>query len=604
MCGILGKIGLITNDERINLIKASIDIEHRGPDEKRTLSNNHLWITSTRLRVVGGASGEQPMNLESNFILAYNGEITNFREIDSNPSEPNSAINSDTYFLYTLLTNSDLNSIAKLEGHFAFAFWNESTSELILCRDSNGEKPLFYFDSKEEIAFSSSVDALLQIFPEKPELSEVAVSSYLRWGYIDESDISPFVGIKQVPAGTILIWRKNVGIVSLKDFSRVADTKKPSRVDKESSAELLEGVLSSVVSRFLDADLEVGVFLSGGLDSSLITSFAAERQLLKTFSIELPTSREDSDRALEISARLGTSHYPVKMKKTDFPELLAKYAEKFDTPISDSGIFPLMKLVQTARSEVRVALAGEGGDEIFAGYPWSYTKLLRKQGIPNVSVISGGLKIARRLSRREDRIVFFSHWLQSLEMMYLSPQMRRERFLKVSEFLSESELSTLGLLPKNENEEINSFELNDALAYDRNHYLRNNLLVKSDRASMAFGFELRLPFLSPTIVKFAQELEESLLIDFKDTKIILQEIAKRRMPWNDWNTKKTGLGIPLGWLEANTGFMLQVNKMLTNKKLASLNGLVNPAALKEISLKSMRNSWNLYMLLIWLEKRI
>lgn len=604
VCGFLGRIGPLTVSDRERLLSAIIHIEHRGPDEKKTLEKNNSWFISTRLRVVGGATGEQPMNLESNSTLVYNGEITNFPSISACSSGLFISDNSDTFSLYKVLVSSQLDKIGMFEGHFAFAFWNELTSELIMCRDANGEKPLFYFADNEQITFSSSADALQKLLPSKPRLSESALRSYLRWGYIDQGESSMFYEIKQVPPGQILIWRKYSGFVTSIKFLTEKQTPSVLITDKSRATALLEREFSAVISRYLQADREVGVFLSGGLDSSLITSFAAENRKLKTFSVELPTSSLDSSRAHEIGARIGTEHRQVKFGAQDVARLLRVYVEKFDSPISDSGIFPLMKLVEYASSEVSVALAGEGGDEIFAGYPWTYAKLLRTKSISRGKISNSALRFLRRFAKDTRVIENLTHHLQANEFSNLAPEIRKQRFLQQNEFLSSNELSNLGLGAGSGVELVESFELKDALEYDRRHYLQNDLLLKSDRSSMAFGFELRLPFLAPSIVNFAQQLDEKLLIDFRNSKIILKELAAQRMPWIDWHAKKTGLGIPMSWLKTQTGFVNHLELLLSNKKLASINGMVNDKALIESSRKSIRTLWNLYMLLIWLEKRI
>lgn len=604
VCGFLGKIGSITSCERQRLLEATVHIEHRGPDEKKTLEKDNLWVTSTRLRVIGGTMGEQPMTLQPNAALVYNGEITNFQSIPVSSVGLHSIVKSDTFLLYSILANSELDKIKMLEGHFAFAFWNEITSELIICRDANGEKPLYYCANNEEITFSSSADTIRKLMPSKPELSESALRSYLHTGYIDDGEGSMFSEIKQVAPGQILIWRRHSGFVSSTNFRGKKRTPSALITDHGRATALLEREFSAVISRYLHADLEVGVFLSGGLDSSLITSFAAENRKLKTFSVELPTSSLDSSRAHEIGARIGTEHRQVKFGAQDFARLLTVYVEKFDSPISDSGIFPLMKLVEYASSEVSVALAGEGGDEIFAGYPWTYAKLLKTNPMWTGRISNSALRFLRRFAQDSRVIENLTHHLQANEFSNLAPERRKQRFLEQNEFLSSNELSNLGLGSGSEVELIESFELKDALEYDRRHYLQNNLLLKSDRSSMAFGFELRLPFLASSIVDFAQQLDERLLIDFRNSKIILKELAAKRMPWIDWNEKKTGLGIPMSWLETQTGFVNHLELLLSNKKLASINGMVNDKALIESSRKSIRTLWNLYMLLIWLEKRI
>jgi asparagine synthase (glutamine-hydrolysing) len=402
-----------------------------------------------------------------------------------------------------------------------------------------------------------------------------------------------------------LVW--NEKRVRLETFKNRPIQRTKNNESLELKVTELGEIFSDVITRQLDADIDVGIFLSGGLDSSLIASFAAEKsKFLNAFSIELPNQNDDVSRSEVIAESLGIQHHISVFNETEFNKSLDIYTHKFDTPISDSGVLPLISLVGNAKKYTSVALAGEGGDELFAGYPWAYSSFVQTgfgERFPFFENLA--LRVKRRLTNSTAKEERFSNLIKANLNASLSPIDVFQHFVSKDFVLDKKEISNLGLeFTKPSFPSETPFGLQDALFWDRQHYLVNDLLVKADRGSMALGFELRLPFLSDAIIEFAGNLPTKFLISHKETKIILRRLAKARMPNLSWQGQKYGLGISDKNIASYLDLDNEVRMLLSSKVIIDAFSRAEIYLINEYFFKSFKSKWMAYMLLKWMSVRV
>lgn len=608
MCGFLGIVGDVSTFDLNRFENARIYFEHRGPDEFHISTGKNYFLASARLAVIDPENGQQPCRLELEKIMVYNGEIYNRNRLVDEIDKVIDVNSSDTEILYKFISKFSNSNTNLIEGQYAFGFWDITDEQLILGRDANGEKPLYYYLSSDYVIFSSSADAIRYVITPKLEISRDSVTSFLQNGFID-LDASFYQDINQLAKSSSLTWNRKSNSCEISIHPRI-DNKAQIKNQQENSLskiEELDNIFKEVIRNQLLADIEVGVFLSGGLDSSLIAYYARENLTeLSTFSINLANQNDDHIRASKLSRLLDTNHHEVLLDKVNFNEAIKIYQEKFDVPLADSGLIPLITLSRYAKNYLSVALAGEGGDELFAGYPWAYQPYVeRTQNKQSRLVEILMLRVARKFAISDKCKLILSRKIKFLEIANLSDLKKYNEFIKKDEFLSDKELSNLGFTSENQNNTIfKNFGLKEALMYDRDHYLLNNLLVKADRASMSVGFELRLPFLANSMINFAEKLPESNLINQNQTKLILRELASSKMPSISWYGNKFGLGISQNNLKELINLDGELDDYLKIDKFASIDGLVDKEAIRQIALKSDRNKWMFYMLYKWLEIRI
>jgi len=603
MCGFFGVVGNLEKF-KIETIKDSAEmVRHRGPDKFNIQYCDNAIMASARLKVVGLSQGEQPSKSNGYDYLVYNGEIFNFQSLQIR--FPNLTLNSrsDTENLYQFLNNGYSNNYDLLEGQFAFANWNISTGKLTLARDRNGEKPLYYKINHDYVIFSSSADAITNMMENSPEIEKSSISNYFSNGWLASNE-SFFKGIVQLEPGEKLTWRANeikreLFIRNPKNFSKSKDL-----LDNK-VVELAE-IFKDVINRQLDADVQVGVFLSGGIDSSILASFAAEKSdSINAFSIQIPGQNDDGPRSSSIAKSLGIKQYITDFNESEFYKSLDIYMRKFDTPISDSGVLPLISLVANAKKYASVALAGEGGDELFAGYPWAYSRFIGSQKSERSIFFENlVLRIKRRLTTDLEREANLSNMIIANLNPYLQARDVQEKFDSKYNLLGASEIQNMGLkLDKSRFTSPATFGLQDALSWDRKHYLVNDLLVKADRSSMALGFELRLPFLSDAVIQFAQSLPPEFLINHKETKIILRRLIESKIPGIRWDGQKYGLGIPAKNISGYIDLDREVKSLLS---LPNIIAAFSKAEISETSkyfLKNFQTKWMAFMLLKWMSIR-
>ncbi len=556
MCGIAGCFNHQTPPDEALLRRLCGTMRQRGPDAQGVYLDAPLGLAHTRLSVIDLDGGCQPMSSEDGrFTLVFNGEIFNFRELRHEQEGQGESFRtkSDTEVLLKLLIREGADCIPRLNGFFAFAFYDASAKTLLLARDYHGVKPLFYFHLPTgEFGFASRFSTLT-LCPGCPEeISLEALTDYLAFQYIP-APATIRRGVKKLMPGTAVEFELETGSVREIDWGAQVQIKQET-ISYEDACEHVRDLLSAAVERRLIADVPLGVFLSGGLDSAVVTSLAAKHSSgpLECFSIGFDDPRYDESADCKTAAAHlakcaphGLHHHIKTVQPQDF-DLLPKLADEFGEPYADASMLPSYFLAQFAREHVTVALSGDGADELFGGYErYRAMDLLGKLRSFTPGMLwstaaaclpdSGERSKAGRLKR-------------FLRLGAVSGDAARYDAL-MSHFASESiaEIAP-GLLPH-----LNATRtLPDAACLmaslmedDLHRYLPGDVLTKVDVCSMAASLEVRNPFLDPQVSAFARSLPVEFKIQGGRRKRILGDAFASELPPGWAERRKRGFGVPV-----------------------------------------------------------
>ena len=556
MCGIAGKVG--NNAGFQTSIESAINsISHRGPDEQGYFVAPGVELGIARLAIIDVKHGQQPKKVSSEDItIVFNGEIYNYQEIQKIVRDSGASLkgNGEAEALAELYKIKGTQFVDYLRGMFAIAIWDNRDKSLLLVRDRVGEKPLLYCETIQENFYFASEMRAFFAFGIKPDVNESQIRNYLTTGYLNTSEtIVPMVKTLP-PAHWLRLKNGKITITRYWDLPTYQETV----ITKVDATELLSVSLKDAVSSQLTSERPLGMYLSGGVDSTLVAAFASQSysKKINTFSIGFENEEYDeSGYARRVANYLGTNHSELIIKPD--PELiLKKIGRILDQPFGDSSIIPTFLLNQFARKEVVVALGGDGGDESMGGYDryraapaLQKLNILLKVGKPAVSLVNRyGYS---KLNRRGKRLLDAAQPYPSV----------RDRYLELVSLIKFDELNSI-LHPNLR--KINSVKnpLGDvwdridasnvsekARILDIKTYLPNDLLFKSDTASMASGLEVRSPFLDYKYLEVAHLIPTKYKIDNNEGKHLLRQIAKTLVPPELVNRPKMGFAIPRAeWL--------------------------------------------------------
>lgn len=579
MCGIYGYVTSTRDTGPEILRRMGESLQHRGPDDSgeifREANGLRAALGHQRLSIIDlSSAGRQPISNEDETIwITFNGEIYNFTELRAELEDKGHRFKSrtDTEIIVHLYEELGTDCLNRLNGMFAFALWDEKKTLLFLARDRMGKKPLHYSLQNGRIVFASEIKALLRHPAIERELDLSSLSKYLSYEYVPAPD-TIFKTIKKLEPGHFLLYRDGAALSSrywdipLEDYP-IAD-----RTEAQYAEELRE-LVDRAVQRRLVADVPIGLFVSGGLDSGLVAALAGRaREHLQCFSIGFEEASFDESRyATQVCQSLGLKHHLRIFQDHDMLRMIEKLPDIIDEPLADPSIVPLYLLSGFASERMKVVLSGDGGDELFAGYQTFQAHKL----VTYYDVLPGWVKAA--LQAAVSRLPV-SHG-------YLSPDFKLKQFLKgvgvsseVRFFLwrgafSNAEKRQL-LCPElqaelhshNTYEDIYRYvrdshltkELERILYLSMKLYLQDNNLVTVDRASMANGLEVRSPLLDKNVVEFVSRLPMDYKLNGLKTKYLLKKAAEGLLPHNIIYRQKRGFGIPLSkWLTGELkGFML------------------------------------------------
>jgi asparagine synthase (glutamine-hydrolysing) len=619
MCGIAGVVGSLRT-HRATLQSMNDALRHRGPDGEGFFWSDEVGLAMRRLAIIDVAGGDQPIyNEDGTVCVVYNGEIYNFLELraELEACGHHFATNSDTEVIVHAYEEYGVKCVERLWGMFALAVWDAREQRLLLARDRLGKKPLVYYaNSTGGLAFGSELQAVLA-HPSVPrDIDPRAIDDYLTYLYVP-APTTAYRAVKKLPPGHRLVWQ--AGRVMVEPYWSVRFSEKL-RISEEEAVEQFGGLLRDAVRRRLIADVPLGAFLSGGMDSSSVVAEMAELSTtpVKTFSIGFGERDFDELRyAAQVAQRFGTDHHELVVEPRAL-EILPTLVRNYGEPYGDSSAIPTYYVAQLTRQHVTVALNGDGGDELLAGYERHW---------------------AARVAARYDTIPrFLRHGLiRPLIPLMPEPRQRRAFLRRAKRFMTAAHLPVLdrylhwvGAYTPSQKLALYSDDFTQLLGgNDSGHWLREalsaephldpvdavvrsdtllylpeDLLAKVDIASMANSLEARSPFLDHRLVEFCAALPSTYKLRGRTSKWLLRQLMRDRLPAEILTRPKMGFGVPVGeWLRGELRPLLE-DTVLSS---AALNrGYFRPQAVQSlvddhVSRRADHTShiWALLMLELW-----
>lgn len=542
MCGIAGIVDFNRGAKRLDLSRMLRQIKHRGPDSSGQYSDGPVAIGIRRLSIIDLKTGDQPIfNEDRSVVVVFNGEIYNYLQLKKKLEKNGHVFStkSDTEVLVHLYEEEGENLVKSLNGMFAFSLWDSKQKKLVVARDHVGIKPLYYWQRGQKLVFGSEAKTVLS-HPLVPKtVNEEAVSLYSWLGYVPQG-ISMFATIQKLLPGQVATFSKSDGWKT-KTYYHV---EKP---DKNPQTEL-DQLFTEVLNRQSIADVPVGLLLSGGLDSSLIAYYATKhKHHIKSFSIGFSEKRfDESDYAFEVAKHLKTDHYAETFTAQKLVDVFPRITKLLDEPLADPSLFPTYEVCRLAREQVKVALSGDGGDELFGGYPTYQGHLVaEKLKLPH-GVKNMGLHLAKSWPKNIGK--FGNYPLAETAIRYLAGS-EKDLTLRHLQWMSIFQLGQQPLRDISDSwtwKKLKSITPH-AQIIDIKTYLVDDLLVKTDRASMFNSLEVRVPFLDREVIAYA--LARSDHADLFTTKKLLRQLLKDKLPAEVLNRPKKGFGIPISeWI--------------------------------------------------------
>lgn len=616
MCGITGFFNKsVLPEMKERLQEATNAQRHRGPDatgyffskdERVGLGHNRLSIIDITER------SNQPFYSEDGrYVIIYNGEVYNFREIKEN-LQLETRTTSDTEVILQAFIRQGPEFVHQLKGMFSFAIFDQVAAKMFLFRDRLGVKPLHIFQDEEHVFFSSELKALYRLLGGNivTRLNKEAISNFLYLGYIP-SHQSILKGVTKFPAGHYAEIEQ--GKLKLTPYWSSYEQLESRTISNEKEAKkLVADKIRAAVERRLVSDVPLGAFLSGGTDSSLVTAVARKAlgRPIQTFTVGFKEEKfNEAAYARKVAGNLGTEHHELMLSYADAKPLVEQMINTYDEPFADSSAIPSMLVSKFAGSHVKVALSGDGGDELFMGYgmyQWAErmsNPLLQGMRRPLAfmmdAVGNNKIKRAATVLNFPDKRAIKSHIFSQEQYLFSVREIGKllkepslpdvqEAFPPISRNLDPREQQAL---------------------FDLTHYLKDDLLVKVDRASMRYGLEVRVPLLDHELVETALNIDTSLKIKAGVQKYLLKEILMDFLPKEMVYRQKRGFSIPLiQWLKDDLRYL--IDKYLS-KEVVEQFALCNYeyiASLKEDYFKGRdylyNRVWALLILHMWLKKNL
>jgi len=593
MCGIAGKF-LFAEGERVSreLLKRMCDsIAHRGPDEDGYYVNGQIGLGHRRLSIIDLDSGRQPIANEDQTIwIVFNGEIYNYVELREFLIGRGHTFSTatDTEVIIHLYEEQGEEFLTSLRGMFAFAIWDERKRILLLARDRLGKKPLFYsIIPGKKLLFGSEIKAILQDPDVKRALNVEALDAYLSLLYVP-TPMTMFQGIQKLPAGHLLTCSQEK--VVIKEFwdLHYEPTISPR---EEDLAEELEEIFRESVRIRLRSDVPIGAFLSGGVDSSSVVAVMADLLDRPVVTCAVGFQEEEHNElpyAREVAESFACVHHE-HLIHPDVEDLVPRLVRFFDEPFGDSSAVPTYYVSQMARQHVTVALSGDGGDEILAGYSRHYLQRLEHRlralllGTVGTGIVSSigawlppvkGKETLKKLGMTPDRAYAYKH-----SSSLFTPEYKRD--LYSADLYASCETfdpSAPFRFYYNRCESLDP--LDKALYVDLKTYLADDILVKVDRMSMAHALEVRAPLLDHKLLEFTATIPSSLKLKGHTTKYLLKEVMRKHLPSRVFTRPKHGFTMPVGeWLKGPLRGM--VEECLFSPR-ARQRGLFHPKAVQSL----------------------
>jgi asparagine synthase (glutamine-hydrolysing) len=561
MCGIAGFYSIKNVFSKEDLERMTASLAHRGPENQSLFYEHNVGLGHRRLKIIDlSDDANQPMITQSgNSIIVFNGEIYNYKEIQKQ-FNISAKTTSDTEILLEAYEKVGPEILNHLNGMFAFAVYDKVKKEIFLARDRMGIKPIYYYWDGENFAFASELKSLLQakFINETKKINYTTINEYLHLGYVPEPN-SIFENIFKFPSGSFAsISDEKFQIENYWDLDN--QLKSEVITDFNTAKSQLKELVTNSVQHRLISDVPFGTLLSGGVDSSLVTAVAqsVSSEKIKTFSIGFNESKfNEAHHAQKVAKFLETDHHEFIVSHDDAKELIDSVVDSYDEPYADASAIPTMLVSKLARQHVTMTLSGDGGDELFHGYGaynWAkrlnspLIKAFRKPTSKALKHLSNKYKRASTLFEYENIETIKSHIFSQEQYFFTRKeigQLIKPEFQK--EILLNEETPLVRNLTPAEKQAV----------FDLNYYLKDDLLVKVDRASMKYSLENRVPLLDHNIVEFALNLDPELKIKNGVQKFLLKELLYDYVPKEYFDRPKWGFSIPLAdWLKTDLKYLI------------------------------------------------
>jgi asparagine synthase (glutamine-hydrolysing) len=633
MCGIAGIIG--EGGEALPRMLAAL--AHRGPDDEGIWREGDVAIGQRRLSIIDtSGAGHQPMQSAcGRWVLTTNGEIYNHlelrRELDAQSAVPWRGHSDSETLLEFIARHGVEAALARASGMFAFGLWDRASRTAFLGRDRLGEKPLSYVADAKRLAFASEITALERLDGVSSDLSPAALGAFFRYGYVP-APLAILKDVRKLEPGCLLVWRQGEG-PTLRPWWRLAEVAAAGRADRFADAgeaiEAADEILGRAVARQMIADVPIGVFLSGGLDSSLVTALMqrASTQAVRSFTLgfDVPAFNEAAQ-AAAVARHIGTEHTEHVVTVADAQGVAPQLGRLYDEPFADSSQIPAVLISRMASPAVKVCLTGDGADELFGGY-------VRYPGVRRLWRLSGRLPARRALGWALEKaplslVEATMAWAGPIAHGYaargaLGPGIRRAgRWLQADGRAAMFEATMTfwpGEGPLAEPSPVDpaawrpaapAFDnvLDPMLWRDAVDYLPGDILAKVDRAAMSVGLETRAPFLDPEVATLAWRLPPEMKLRGEVTKWLMRRVLARHVPPELTERPKVGFTVPLhAWL---TGGLKPWADNLLDPVLIRRQGLLD-AGKVEAAWRTLQAGdsglgqpiWAVLMLQAWLAAR-
>lgn len=614
MCGIAGYYSLNKKVSSEELVTMTTCIQHRGPDAAGYFVSDDTTagLGHRRLSIIDlSSAANQPMlSHNGRYSMVFNGEVYDFKEVERALGiMPRTS--SDTEIILEAFVQRGVECVHLFNGMFAIAIYDKHEQTMYWFRDRLGVKPFYYYEKEGTFAFGSEIKSVMSVdeVRRNVKVHKPSIHTFLYSGYIPEP-YTIYDNIKQLPAGSYAIIKD--GKISITPYWQPEQKVEDKVVtDFNSAKQQLKDLLTSSVKYRMISDVPFGTFLSGGIDSSVVTAIAqsVSEKPVKTFSIGFKEAKfNESKYAKQVSDHLGTQHHEFTVTEQDALGLIDKMLTAYDEPYADSSAIPTMLVSKLARQHVTMTLSGDGGDELFMGYG-SYTWAQRLNN-PLVQALRGPVSFGMSL--------FGSRYKRAAGVVNYKSKARIKSHIFSQEqyFFSEAELSYLLTSGYRQtilfNEDFGKLKRKlsapeEQALFDVKHYLKDDLLVKVDIASMQYALEVRTPFLDYRIVEFALNLDEKLKKKEGTAKYLLKEVLYDYVPKQIFDRPKWGFSIPLvKWLRTDLHYLID---NYLSEEVITKYGVVNYAVVKQLIQRFEKGEgylynrlWVLILLHKWLQQ--
>jgi asparagine synthase (glutamine-hydrolysing) len=586
-------------------------IHHRGPDDEGILLRSSVVIGHRRLSIIDLAGSHQPLaDKTGRYVLAYNGEVYNYRQLRAQlANQWDFSTSGDTEVVLAGLVTHGADFLKKMEGMWALSLWDNEKQQLLLSRDRVGKKPLYYRPATTGFSCASELRALQRLADSQLDEDLDSTADYLRYGFYLPGTTA-YRGVFEVLPGHTLTWSPGGAPVLKPYWSLEIGGFTGSR---QQARQAIRETLIEAVEKRLVADVEVGAFLSGGVDSSLVVSILTKHSesALKTFTIGFTEASYDERKFASQIARLcNTDHYEECLTSWDAEQLKTLIFDHVGQPFADASLLPTALVSQLAASHVKVALSGDGGDELFSGYQRYQARAIMRWYLRLPAAIRTNIKrviraIPEPMAHHSQSLMKKAHLFQSAvdrqltEIPYVAPGLySQEEFGELV-----PDIQTRGQQPAGLPDETSLDDVQAMMAADAAIYLPQDVLAKVDRASMAYSLEVRAPFLDHKLMELAFSLSRHWHRYGMSGKRILRDSFQDMLPAGIWARRKQGFGVPIHeWFRDKLGQELQClleevdSSLVTGKVVAMLD--IHRSGGRDYGYRL----WNIYIYLLWLQR--